>query len=304
MTERLPSLNSLRAFEAVARHQSFSKAAEELHVTQAAVSQQVKTLEADLGSPLFYRANRQVFPTEIAQSGLPDLRVSFDRMARAMSKMRATTRRQVLTIRVEPTFAATWLVARLEDFREASNDVDILVDASLRIPDFERDNIDVAIHFGTGDYPGMNFRELFKDDVFPVCSPELIKGTNPLCEPNDLKNHTLIHLESIPGYNEWPYWNAWLRAMGVEGVDINRGPRFTDHFMSLKAAREGQGVAMATMAIVADDIADGRLVLPFDLHMKTAYGYYLVWPKGETNKPHSATFRDWICAEIDDYALT
>ncbi len=299
MTERLPSLNALRAFEAVARHLSFSKAADELHVTQAAVSQQVKALEADLGAPLLRRAKRQIFLTETAQAGLADLRVSFDRMAGAVHKMRADARRQLLTVRVEPTFAATWLVARLDSFRDACNGIDILIDASLDLPDFDRDGVDVAIHFGTGDYPSLNAQQLFKDEVFPVCSPRLLEGPKPLREPSDLRYHTLLHLESIPGYSEWPYWRAWLRAVGVNDVDVGRGPRFTEHSMALQAAVEGQGVAMATTAIVADDIAKGRLVLPFDLHLTTIFAYYLVWPRDLASKSMVVAFCDWIRAAID-----
>lgn len=299
MTERLPSLNALRAFEAVARHLSFSEAAEELHVTQAAVSQQVKALEADLGARLLRRANRRIYLTEAGQAGLADLRVSFDRMARATRKMRADAGRQMLTIRVEPTFAATWLVARLDSFRDACNGVDIRIDASLDLPDFVRDGVDLAIHFGTGNYPGLDIQQLFRDDVFPVCSPRLLEGPKPLREPSDLQHHTLLHLESIPGYSEWPYWRAWLRAAGVENVDVSRGQRFTEHSMALQAAVEGQGVAMATTAIVADDIAKGRLVLPFDLHLTTIFAYYLVWPRDLASQPMIVAFRDWIRAAID-----
>ena len=185
MTEHLPSLNALRAFETVARHLSFSKAAVELHVTQAAVSQQVKALEADLGTPLLRRANRRIYLTETGQAGLADLRLSFDRMALAVHRMRVDARRELLTIRVEPTFAASWLVARLDSFRDACDGVDILIDASLDLPDFDRDGVDVAIHFGTGDYPGLSFQQLFKDKVFPVCSPRLLDGPPPLREPGD-----------------------------------------------------------------------------------------------------------------------
>jgi len=299
MTEHLPSLNALRAFETVARHLSFRKAADELHVTQAAVSQQVKALEADLGTPLLRRANRRIYLTETGQAGLADLRLSFDRMALAVHRMRVDARRELLTIRVEPTFAASWLVARLDSFRDACDGVDILIDASLDLPDFDRDGVDVAIHFGTGDYPGLSFQQLFKDKVFPVCSPRLLDGPTPLREPGDLRHHTLLHLESIPGYSEWPYWRAWLRAVGIDDVDVSRGPRFTEHSMALQAAVEGQGVAMATTAIVADDIAKGRLVLPFDLHLTTNFAYYLVWPRNLARPLVVAGFRDWIRGAID-----
>ena len=300
MPERLPSLNALRAFEAVARHLSFSKAAEELHVSQAAVSQQIKALEAGLGAPLLRRAKRRGFLTDTGQSGLADLRESFDLMARAVALMRTDIRRQQLTIRVEPTFAATWLVGRLDSFRDTNDGIDILIDASLDLPEFGREGIDIAIHFGTGDYPGQNVRQLFRDVVFPVCSPDLLDGSHPLREPKDLRHHTLLHIQSIPGYGEWPYWRAWLRAMGVRDIDVSGGMRFTEHSMALQAAVAGEGVALGTTAIVSDDVASGRLVMPFQEHLETKFGYYLVWPRNAARRPDVSAFCDWICAAVGE----
>ncbi len=296
MSERLPSLNALRAFEAVARHLSVSKAADELHVTQAAVSQQIKSLEIELGGPLLRRANRRVYLTDTAQAGLADIRESFDLMSRAVRHMRADARRQLLTIRVEPTFATTWLVARLDHFRDANNGIDVLINTSLDFPEFDREGIDIAIYFGTGDYPGLNVQQLFRDVVFPVCSPSLLEGSNPLCNPSDLKHHTLLHLELVPGYSEWPYWHAWLRAKGVRNVDASQGMRFTEHSMALQAAVEGEGVALGTTALVSDYISSGRLVVPFDERIVTKYGYYLVWPKRLATAPKVVAFCDWVCA--------
>ena len=296
MPERLPSLNALRAFEAVARHLSVSKAADELHVTQAAVSQQIKALEAELGGPLLRRANRRVYLTDTAQAGLADIRESFDLMSRAVRHMRADARRQLLTIRVEPTFATTWLVARLDHFRDANNGVDVLIDTSLDLPEFDREGIDIAIHFGTGDYAGLNSQQLFRDVVFPVCSPRLLEGSKPLRQPSDLRHHTLLHLESVPGYSEWPYWHAWLRAKGVKNIDAGHGMRFTEHSMALQAAVEAEGIALGTTALVSDYVASGQLVVPFDDHIATKYGYYLVWPKRLATAPKVVAFCDWICA--------
>jgi LysR family glycine cleavage system transcriptional activator len=301
--QRIPSLNALRAFEAVARHESFTRAAVELHVSQAAASQQVRALEADLGFALMHRSGRQLLPTEAALAGLADLREGFIRIARSVRLMREHAHRQLLKIRVEPTFAATWLIARLQDFRDTTKGIDVLIDAALDLPDFDRESLDIAIHFGTGNYSGLNTVQLFRDDVVPVCSPALIHGSSPLKEPSDLRHHTLIHLETVPGYSDWPYWRAWLRAADVEGVDVEQGMRFTDHGMALQAAVDGYGVALGTTAIVSDYIRLGQLVQPFDRHLLTKFGYYLVWPRYEGEElVKVSAFRDWIITVIERQA--
>ncbi len=297
MAQRLPSLNALRAFEAVARHLSISRAAEELHVTPAAVSQQVKALEADLGTALLRRVRRELYLTDAAQAGLADLRAGFDRLARAARRMRGDGERQLLTVRVEPTLAATWLVSRLEGFRQARPGIDLRLDASLELPDFARDGVDMAIHYGDGAYPGLEAVRLFTDEVFPVCSPRLLDGPRPLAEPADLRHHTLLHLEWNPRYGAWPDWAMWLRAAGAGDVDAERGPRFTEQSMSLQAAEEGQGVALGSTALVADDIAAGRLVQPFALHLTTSFAVYLVYPKDTVGESKVDAFRDWITTE-------
>ncbi|MDA0218251.1 MAG: transcriptional regulator GcvA [Proteobacteria bacterium] len=294
MPDRMPSLRALRAFEAVARHLSFSKAAEELHVSQAAVSQQIKALELELGGLLLRRGSRQVELTDTGRVGLIEIRESFDLMARGVRRMRAHLERQLLTIRVEPTFAATWLVARLDQFRRANEELDVLIDTSLEFPDFDREGIDIAICFGTGDHPRLEGQLLFRDVVFPVCSPRLLHGLKPLNSPADLAHHTLLHLETVPGYEDWPYWHGWLRAMGAEKVDASHGMRFTDHAVALQAAVEGEGVALGTTALVADYIASGRLVAPFEEHIVTKFGYYLVWPGALAAAPKIVAFRNWI----------
>lgn len=299
MRQRLPSLNMLRAFEVVARHLSFSKAAHELCVTQAAVSQLVKALETQLGVLLVRRLNRRIELTEAGKAGFTEFRRGFEALSRGFRNMDVHARRQVLKLRVEPTLAATWLIPRLSNFRRNCDVGDILIDTSLDLPDFERDDIDMAIHFGVGYYPGFKVRQLFEDDVFPVCSPKLLEGDNPLRELNDLRFHTLLHLETIPGYREWPDWSTWLASTSVNGIDIKCGSWFSDHRIALQAAVDGQGVAIATMALVADDLAEGRLVAPFDKHLTTSYGYYLVWPEDVASKKPVVDFLEWICDSID-----
>lgn len=296
MTDRLPSLNALRAFEAVARHRSIRRAAAELHVTPAAVSQQIRALEDDLGAPLFLRTPRGLVPTPPAEAGLAELRGAFDGLARGVRRMRQSRRRR-LAVGVDPSLAATWLIARLDRFKARHPDIDLLIEASGARADFARQELDLAIRYGAGDEPGCRADRLFEEEVFPVCSPAFLAGPPPLREPADLRHRTLLHLEWSPAYGEWPDWAAWLRAVGVEGVEASRGPRFTEHAMVLKAAAEGQGVALGCTSLVADDLAAGRLVWPFDICMPVRFAYHLLCPAGAAGDPAVAAFREWLLAE-------
>ncbi|WP_119461947.1 transcriptional regulator GcvA [Rhodospirillaceae bacterium SYSU D60014] len=296
MARRLPSLNALRAFEAVSRHGSIRAAADELHVTPAAVSQQVKALEEGLGVKLLRRAEGGLRLTEAGASGLEDLRAGFDRLSQAARKMRASNAR-LLTVSVDPSLAATWLIARLDRFKQRHPEIDVFLDASSAHVDLTREEIDMAIRYGAGDFPGLHAVRLFEDEVFPVCSPALLEGEHPLREPADLRWHRLLHLEWTPAKGEWPDWRSWLSAAGVESVDVTRGPRFTQHSMVLQAAVQGQGVALGSRALVADDLAAGRLVWPFDLCVPTSFAYYIVCLEAAAEDPRIAAFRDWLLAE-------
>ncbi len=298
MADRLPSLNALRAFEAVARHLSVTEAAGELHVTPAAVSLQIKALEADLGAKLVRRAGRGLALTAAGRAGLADLGAGFDRLARAARAMRPGRGRQMLTVSVEPSFAATWLVKRLDAFKRAWPAIDVRIDASMDCADFARDGVDMAIRYGRGKYPGLHVVRLFDDEVFPVCAPGLMGGAHPLGEPGDLRWHTLLHLDWPPNLGEWPDWSTWLRAAGVDDIDADRGLHFTDESMALQAAAQGQGVALGNTALVADDLADGRLVWPFELCLPTMFAYYVVSPENAAGDPTIAAFRDWLLDEV------
>src|SRR5690349_11702865 len=212
---RLPPLNALRAFDAAARHLSFAEAAEELHVTPAAISHQIKALEDDLGVKLFRRLNRAVRLTDAGQACLPGLRDGFERIAEAVARARQGDSVGVLTVTSSPAVAAKWLVPRLERFRERHPGIDLRIDASMRMVDLAREDVHVGLRYGAGKYPGLHTEQLLRSQVFPVCAPALLKGKYPLRKPEDLRHHTLIHDETIPLDPSGPDWTMWLRAAGI-----------------------------------------------------------------------------------------
>ena len=300
MSRRLPPLNSLRAFEAAARHLSFKKAAEELHVTPAAISQQVRQLEDHCGVELFRRLTRALRLTEAGQAALPPLRDGFDKLAEATDAMRAEGRAGVLTVSVAPSFGAKWLVPRLDRFRAAHPEYDVRIDASDALASFAGDGVDVALRYGRGHYRGLKAECVMAEVAFPVASPRLVAEGPPLRRPLDLRHHTLLHVQWKMEDDTLPNWRMWLKAAGVEGVDPERGPRFTIESMAVEAAIAGQGVALASGALVEADLAAGRLVRPFPPSggEATAFSYYLVYPEARAGDPKVRAFRDWVRAEV------
>ena len=297
MARKLPPLNALRAFEAAARHLSVTKAAEELNVTPAAVSHQVKALEDQLGVTLFHRLNRALMLTDAGQLFFPGLRDGFDRLAGAVERVRSKCETGTLTVSVGPSIAAKWLVPRLDRFRAAHPDIDVRIDATDRLVDLMRGEADVAIRYGPGGYPGVRVEELFAEEVFPVCSPGLCVGPPPLREPADLRHHTLLHVQWDTQDETWPDWRMWLLAAGVDSVDVTRGPRFSMESMAAQAAAEGHGVALISSVIVADDLAADRLCKPFTLSLPKSFAYYVVSTEAAAEQPKVAAFRAWILAE-------
>lgn len=291
MARRLPPLNAVRAFEAAARHLSFTKAAKELHVTQAAISHQVKALEAYLGIKLFRRLNRALVLTEEGQTYLPPVKRIFDHLYDATRRLTENEARGKLTVSVIPSFAARWLVPRLGRFREAQPDIDVRVAPSGHLVDFAREDVDLGIRYGRGRYPGLRVERLMTEDILPVCSPALLEGSRPLKRPSDLRHHTLLHDE---GHAEW---RTWLLAAGVDDVDATRGTVFTDSGMLIQAAVAGQGVALARGALAADDLASGRLVRPFDFNLPAEFAYYIVCPEATADQPKVVAFREWLLQE-------
>lgn len=297
MSKRLPPLNSLRAFEAVARHLSISKAADELAVTPAAVSHQIKTLEDHLGVSLFRRDKRNLMLSDAGQACLPGIREAFERLAAAVGEIDSLGIGGILTVSVAPSFAAKWLLPRLDRFQAQHAEIDVRVSASMQLVDFARDDVDLAIRYGAGRYPDLVVEQLMTEAVFPVCSPKLMKGKNALKAPTALSGHTLLHDDSPDGDVSCPTWAMWLKAAGVEKVDASRGPRFNQSSLVIEAAILGRGVALAKAALAAADLAEGRLVKPFEVSAPVDFAYYIVCPKAKLNLPKVARFRDWLRVE-------
>ncbi|CAN7371653.1 transcriptional regulator GcvA [Phenylobacterium sp. LjRoot219] len=295
---RLPPLNALRAFEAAARHLNFSRAADELSVTPGAVSQQIQNLEDYVGAALFKRTPKGLLLTDAAQTALPALREAFDRLAEAASLLTAAVDGRRLTLTAPPSFAAKWLVPRLGAFEQAHPQVDIWLSAGIELVDLTAGEVDVAIRYGSGRYPGLEVRRLMSETVIPVISPELIKD-QPLDTPEDLKNHVLLHDGSPDLDDSCPDWSMWLAARGLRGVEGMRGPRFNQSSLVIEAAANGRGVALAKLTLAQADLDAGRLIAPLQIATAVDFAYYLVHPKAKGRLPQVKAFISWIEAEAE-----
>jgi LysR family transcriptional regulator, glycine cleavage system transcriptional activator len=294
MTPRLPSLNGLRAFEAAARHLSFTQAASELNVTQTAISHQIRRLEEELGIRLFIRKNRALALTPQARDYLPGVRAAFNDLRLATDRLLRKDDDNVLTISTLASLAAKWLLPRLSTFQETHPGIDVRITTSTGLVDFRNGDVDAAIRYGRGHWPGVRADWLMADELFPVCSPSLLKGDRPLKCPQDLAHHILLHTSS--GYED--DWRLWLTAAGLP-ADISSKPTaatFDLIFMTVQAAIDGIGVAMGRTSYVQDDIAKGRLVVPFKIALPADAGFYLVSPEGAAEPPKLAAFRKWLTA--------
>ena len=291
-----PPLNSLRAFEAAARHLSFQNAAEELSVTPGAISQQIKKLEDILQTPLFHRDSRAVTLTEAGRVLRPDLSRGFESLDDAVQQLKQSAEHQHITVSMTPSFAAKWLVPRLEKWTAQQPNVDVRISASLGLANFGPDGVDLGVRFGSGNYDGLTSALLLKESFVVVCSPIFIDGSKQIKTPEDLHDHTLIHVsgpQGTPGTD----WQEWLKSAGVDGIDTSRGLVFDDTAVAILAAIGGQGVLLSRRALVEDDIAAGRLALPFDLDLPLEFAWRIVAPEGKLKRPEVSAFRDWLLSE-------
>ena len=284
---------------------SFSRAAEELHVTPAAISHQIKALETDLGVKLFRRLNRSLQLTEAGQACLPGLRSAFETMASAVGRVRDKEDWNVLTISAPPAFGARWLVPRIVDFRTANPQIQVRIDPAIRSMDPVRDSVDVAIEFSQGHYSGRSVQRpaqrLFGQDVFPVCSPELLDGKNPLTTPDDLRGHTLIHFDAPMDDPGWPNWETWLRANNVDRLDPNKGPHFTSPNFTTQALLAGHGVALMAELVVESELATGTLVKPFDISYPGDLSYWALATSVDSEDDPVTLFWNWLTREASRY---
>lgn len=307
MPDRLPPLKALRAFDAAARHPNMRLAAEELHVTPAAISQQIKSLEEMLGVMLFKRLPRGLELTEAGKAGLPKLREGLACLRDAVLRMQAENSRETLTVWMAPSFAAKWLVPRLHRFIVAYPEIDIRIAANAQLitsdgnrnridaDSFQFNMIDVAITFSRGQHPGCQSVKLLSTHAVPLCNPKLLRGAHPLNSPEALNHHTLLHDDT--DYGDRPDWANWLARADIKGIDAQRGPRFNQSALVLEAAADEQGVGLTIDVLATADVAAGRLVIPFGPKLPLSHSYYMVYPRDAEYPERIARFRDWLLQE-------
>lgn len=298
MPSRLPPLTALRAFDAAARHMSFAKAAEELNVTPAALSFQIKSLEEHLGTTLFRRLNRQVELTDAGRALAPDAQNGFETLTRGWRAAQRTQDHQSLTVTAGPAFTAKWLAPRLFDFAQEHPEIELRFSATLRLADFARDDVDVAIRFGLGPDPGLYSLPLADEWVTPVMVPELA-ARYP--DPADLRDAVLITDESMDFLDPPADWGIWSTAMGLPPLKA-AGPRFSQADHAVDAALAGIGVVLGRRALVIKELAEGRLVAPYGTALPTGARFRFICPQGAENRPQIAAFREWMLREIDKTA--
>jgi LysR family glycine cleavage system transcriptional activator len=293
---RLPSLNALKAFEAAARYESFTRAAEELCVTQGAVSHQVKALETDLGVKLFSRDQHRLIITDQGRDYLTVLRDAFDRIALGTERLKQRQSSGALTVSTSPDFAAKWLVNRLGRFSDAHPEIDLRISATLQHVDFAREDVDLAVRHGDGNWPGLDAVRLSTEQLFAVCSPRLATGPRAIRQPVDVLRHPLIHLDNLRT------WSRWFEAAEVPVSTPLHGPVLNRASMVIDAAVDGQGVALARTTLAAWDLVNRRLVRPFLVSLRLSKTYWIICPKVTAALPKISAFREWLVAEAAEDA--
>jgi LysR family glycine cleavage system transcriptional activator len=293
MARRLPPLNAVRAFEAAGRHGSFLLAARELRVTAGAISHQVKALEAFLGVRLFHRLQRGIALTDAGMNYLAGARDAFDRLAAATEQLAIGNRTRTLRISALPAFAEKWLVPRLQHFQEQYPEIDVRLAADAELIDFISRDYDIGLRYTDGRHPGLRVDLLFEEQIFPVCSPALLRGRRPLRRPADLAEHTLLY--DVHWQDDW---RLWLNSTGLNDLQPRQESRFTLYSMALEAAIRGGGVLIGHSALIADDLAAGRLIAPFAERMPAPHGYYFVCPRWAESRQAVQSFRNWLAGAV------
>ena len=298
MLQPLPPLNALKAFEAIARHLSFAKAADELHVTPAALSHQIRALESQLGLELFYRRTRAIELTDAGRLIYPGLHAGFESVRNALGELDRARGHNIMVISATPGLVAKWLMPRLWSFLRAHPDIDARVSAAMKVVDFSAEGVDVAIRLSKQVAPDLHAEKLFEDSMLPVCAPRLVE--QGLRKPADLARFPLIHYDFATSMHTPPVWADWFPIAGLQGVDVTRGLRVNAADHALDAAVSGAGVVLSHKLIASDDVHSGRLVAPFGPELPLTSAYYFVCPKGNETRPKVRAFRDWLFAEMEE----
>ena len=299
MTRRLPPLNAVRAFEAAGRHGSFLLAARELRVTAGAISHQVKALEAFLGVRLFHRLQRGILLTDAGANYLAGSRDALDRLAATTDQLAIGNRTRTLRISALPAFAEKWLVPRLQHFQEQYPEIDVRLAADAELIDFTTRDYDIGLRYTDGRHPGLRVDLLFEEQIFPVCSPALLRGRRPLRRPADLAGQTLLY--DVHWQDDW---RLWLSALGLNDLQPRQESRFTLYSMALEATIRGGGVLIGHSALIADELAAERLVAPFSQRMPAPHAYYLVCPRWAEGRRAVQSFRTWLAGAVADFKQT
>lgn len=301
------NFTALRAVEAAARHQSFSGAAAELHVTPAAIGQLVRSLEESLSVELFVRersGSRRLTPTDAAERALPDIRAGLDRLTRGLSRLQESARGGLLTVTTSPAFASKWLLPRLERFQAACPETDVRLHTGLNLVDFEQDAIDIGVRYGRGNWPGLTADKLMDEEIFPVCSAGWLEQHGPLLQPAQLAGLPLIHDLSVDSRTGFMTWSEWLHRAAADNVDAMRGMQVNNSAAVLQAAVEGRGIALARSVMAREDVASGRLVRLFpEISVAATLAYYIVYRPECASLPKVMTFRQWLHSEAQASAL-
>ena len=301
MRRPMPPLNALKAFEATARHLSFTKAAAELHVTPAALSHQIRGLEDLLGLKLFFRRARAIELTDAARLIYPGIQTGFENLRQAVERLEPSRQDRVLVVSATPGLTAKWLAPKLYRFLARHPDIDTRISAGSSYVNFATDGVDVGIRLSAGNHPDLYVEKLSDEWLLPLCSPKLLDGAHPLRSPKDLVHFTLIQVD-LPGVV--PTWSDWFQMAGVDGIDSTRGLRLNVADHALDAASESAGVVLAYKLVASRDIGLGRLVVPFGPEIPLpGRSYFFVCQKGHEKRAPVKAFRDWIFAEIEETAV-
>lgn len=296
---RLPPLNSLRAFECTARYLSFSKAAQHLNVTPGAISQQVKQLEDFLNIRLFDRQNRTIALTRAGLIFYPQLSEGFKYLSNAVETLRIHDEDEPLTVTAPPSFVSKWLIPRLCDFNQKHPDINVRIDSSTRLVDFDQESIDLGIRFNMESDPILDSTFLMSLNAVAVCSPGLIVSENKCLELSALKNYTLLHFDDSQFAQDWPDWAMWLATAGIQDINPTKGMYFSQLDMLMEAAIEGQGIALITDVVADKDLKKGTLIKPFDISVPVNFSYFLVTSKAKALKKNVSVFKRWINEQVN-----